>query len=150
MATVKLRITYDAEKLARNLPSIIEKLNSGMADRAKSFYRKNTLKGKDIEGNNFKKLSPITEDMRKRGLGTYKTPISHNRPLIASKKMVNSIQKVKKDTLVISGYGVYHNRERKKVPKRRWFGVHENVINNIVDNKKIKTFRKQIARAFKK
>ena len=33
---------------------------------------------------------------------------------------------------------------------RVWFGVSENVMKNILDNNKLKTFRKEIARAFNK
>ena len=146
----KLKITYNAGKLSRKLPDIIEKLSSDMTDRAHTFYKKNTDKGLDIHGDKFKELSPKTLDMRKRGLGTYTSPISHDKPLIASKNMINSIQKVKKDTLVLSGYGVGHNRKRKKIPKRQWFGMSKNVLKNIIDNKKLKTFRKQVSRAFKK
>ena len=160
MAEAKLKVTYNAAKLVKALPRIIEDLSSGMADRAKDFLRKNTLRGKDINGDNFEPLSEVTKNMRKNGFGTYKTPISHDRPLIASKKMVNSITRVFNTSdathgLELRGYGVYHNKEQVnskggRVPKREWFGVSNNVFKNIVDNKKIKLFRRQIARAFKK
>ena len=150
MAAVKIKVTYDAGKLVRRLPKILKKLTADSADRAKLFYRKNTLKGKDIYNNSFEPLRASTQKMRKKGYGTYKRPISHQRPLIASKKMVNSIEKVKKDTLRVSGYGVHHNSPNKAGITREWFGVSKNVLENIIDNKKIKTFRKQIARAFKK
>jgi hypothetical protein len=88
--------------------------------------------------------------MRQNALGTYKTPVMHDKPLIASRNMIQSIKKAKKKTLFITGYGVAHNRERKRVPKRQWFGMSEYVFENIIDNKKLKTFRKQISRAFKK
>ena len=146
MATVKLKITYDARKLAKDLPYIIEKLGSDMADRAKSFYIKNTEKGRDVFGNPLKPLSPITLEMRKKGLGTYKFPVSHARPLIASRNMINSIKRIGEHTLAIEGYGTYHTKNMNRV----WFGVSDNLINNIIDNKKLKTFRKEIARAFNK
>tara|TARA_Y100001963_G_C6506294_1_gene320089 strand:+ start:117 stop:569 length:453 start_codon:yes stop_codon:yes gene_type:complete len=150
MAAVKIKVTYNAAKLVRRLPKILEKLTSDSVDRAKLFYRKNTLKGKDIYDKPFEPLTARTKEMRIKGQGTYKRPISHQRPLIASKKMINSIEKVKKDTLRVSGYGVHHNSPNKAGITREWFGVSENVLENIIDNKKIKTFRKQIARAFKK
>ena len=153
---VKTKITYNAGKLLRALPKIFEKFNSDLSDRAKQLYIKNAKNGLDIYGEPFEELSEFTKNMRKRGLGKYKTPVSHDRPLIASGNMLNSIQKSKKSDrslLFITGYGVKHNRKRTKFPQRpegKWFGASENVINNIVDNKKIKTFRKQVSRAFKK
>ena len=39
---------------------------------------------------------------------------------------------------------------KKNTPKREWFGVSEFVLKNIIDNKKLKTFRKDISKAFKK
>ena len=147
---VKLKVTYNAGKLVRKLPNIIEKLSSDMVDRAKVFYIKNTEKGKDIFGDDFEELKPTTLKMRKGGLGTYKSPITHDKPLIASRNMIQSINKAKKKTLYITGYGVFHNRKRKKVPQRRWFGMSEYVLENILDNRKLKTFRKQISRALKK
>jgi len=147
---VKLKVTYNAGKLVRKLPNIIEKLSSDMLDRAKVFYIKNTEKGKDIFGDDFEELKPTTLEMRKGGLGTYKSPITHDKPLIASRNMIQSINKAKKKTLYITGYGVFHNRKRKKAKQRRWFGMSEYVLENILDNRKLKTFRKQISRALKK
>ena len=156
MAEVKLRVTYNAAKLVRSLPDIIEKLTSDMADKAEIFYKKNTEKGKDIYGNSFKALSKETLNMRKKGLGTYKTPISHDKPLIASRKMIRGIKRVfnieggMAHGLEIRGYGVHHVKGKGKLPKREWFGVSKNVIKNIIDNKKLKLFRRQISKAFKK
>ena len=156
MAEVKLKVTYNAAKLVRKLPDIIEQLSEHMADRARVFFIKNTEKGKDIYGNNFKPLSQKTLEMRKRGAGTYKTPISHDKPLIASRNMIQNQMKRIFDTKTMShglelrGYGVAHNRERKKVPERKWFGMSKNVLDNIIDNRKLRTFRKQVSRAFKK
>ena len=143
---VKTKITYDAGKLAKDMPYIIEKLFSDMADKAKKFYIKNTEKGKDIFDNDFKPLSPVTLEMRRKGLGTYKKPITHDKPLIASRNMINSIKRKGEHTLSIEGYGTYHTKNMNRV----WFGVSDNLINNIIDNKKLKTFRKQVSRAFKK
>ena len=132
----KIKITYNAGKLARKMPDIIEKLSSDMVDRAKVFYIKNTEKGKDIFGEPFEPLSTKTKFMRQNALGTYKTPVMHDKPLIASRNMIQSIKKAKKKTLFITGYGVFHNRKEKKVPKRQWFGMSEYVFENIIDNKK--------------
>ena len=149
--SVKIKITYDAGKLVRKMPDIIDRLSGDMADRARIFYKKNTEKGKDIFGKDFEPLSPKTLYKRRKGLGTYKTPIMHNKPLIASKKMINnqmrvfSIDKMSQG-LEIRGYGVYHTKQMNRV----WFGMSENVVKNIIDNKKLKTFRKDIRRAFKK
>jgi hypothetical protein len=149
--SVKIKITYDAGKLVRKMPDIIDRLSGDMADRARIFYKKNTEKGKDIFGNDFKPLSPKTLYMRKNGLGTYKKPIMHDKPLIASRKMINDQMRVfsideMSQGLEIRGYGVYHTKQM----NRAWFGMSENVVKNIIDNKKLKTFRKDIRRAFKK
>ena len=149
--SVKIKITYDAGKLVRKMPDIIERLSGDMADRARIFYKKNTEKGKDIFGNDFKPLSPKTLYMRKNGLGTYKKPIMHDKPLIASRKMINDQMRVfsideMSQGLEIRGYGVHHTKQM----NRAWFGMSENVVKNIIDNKKLKTFRKDIRRAFKK
>ena len=155
--SVKIKITYDAGKLVRKMPDIIDRLSGDMADRARIFYKKNTEKGKDIFGNDFKPLSPKTLYMRKKGLGTYKNPIMHDKPLIASRKMINDQMRVfsideMSQGLEIRGYGVYHYKgsTKTKLPVRKWFGMSENVVKNIIDNKKLKTFRKDIRRAFKK
>ena len=158
--SVKIKITYDAGKLVRKMPDIIERLSGDMADSARIFYKKNTEKGKDIFGNNLrdtKPLSPRTLYMRKKGLGTYKNPIMHDKPLIASRKMINDQMRVfsideMSQGLEIRGYGVYHYKgsTKTKLPVRKWFGMSENVVKNIIDNKKLKTFRKDIRRAFKK
>ena len=156
MSKVKINITYDAAKLARRFPNIVEELSEHMADRARVFFIKNTEKGKDILGKDFAPLSEQTKNMRKRGLGTYKTPISHDKPLIASRNMIQNQMKRIFDTKTMShglelrGYGVDHNKKRARVPKREWFGLSKHVIKNIIDNKKLRTFRKQISRAFKK
>ena len=151
----KIRITYDAGNLVRKLPNIIDRLSGDMADRAKVFFKKNTEKGLDIFGNKLKPLSPRTLDMRKKGLGTYKKPIMHDKPLIASRNMINNQMRVfdidkMSQGLEIRGYGVYHYKGsvKTKLPVRKWFGMSENVVKNIIDNKKLKTFRKQISRAF--
>ena len=139
MAEVKLRVTYNAAKLVRKLPDIIEELSEHMADRAKVFFIKNTEKGKDIHGKDFAPLSEQTKNMRRRGLGTYKSPISHDKPLIASRNMIQNQMKRIFDTKTVShglelrGYGVFHNIKRGKVPKREWFGLSKHVLKNIID-----------------
>ena len=158
MAGVKINITYDAAKLVRKFPDIVEELSEHMADRAKVFFIKNTEKGKDIHGKDFAPLKPVTLEMRKRGAGKYKTPIQHNKPLIASRNMIQNKMKRIFDTktmshgLEVRGYGVYHYEGNSKtnLPQRKWFGLSEHVLKNIIDNKKLRTFRKQVSRAFKK
>ena len=86
---VVLRVSYNASKLARRLPKITSKLFSDIAEKTVDFLEKNTKKGLDINGNKFEPLSDATIKMRKKGFGSYETPISHSRPLIASKKMVS-------------------------------------------------------------
>jgi len=154
---VVLRVSYNASKLARRLPKITSKLFSDIAEKTVDFLEKNTKKGLDINGNKFEPLSDATIKMRKKGFGSYETPISHSRPLIASKKMVSSIvknlnpnQEGVKQSISIKGYGVFHNVERKKVPKRQWFGMSKYVFKKVVDNKKLHLFRKQVSAAFKK
>ena len=154
---VKLKVSYNASKLARRFPKIVTKLFSDVSEKTGKFLEKNTKKGLDIHGKKFEPLSNTTIKMRNKGLGSYKAPVSHTRPLIASKKMVNSIQydlnpnrEGVKQSLSIQGYGVFHNRDRKRVPKRQWFGMSKYVFKNVVDNKKLHLFRKQISAAFKK
>lgn len=153
---VKLKVSYDAARLVRKFPRIVNKLYSDVVVETKKFLINNTKKGLDINGNKFEPLSDVTRKMRKQGLGTYKSPISHNRPLIASKKMIGGImeknlpsQENVKGSLSISGYGVFHNRDR-KVPKRQWFGMSNYVFKNVVTNKKLHLFRRQVSAAFKK
>ena len=153
--SVKIKITYDAGKLVRKMPDIIDRLSGDMADRARIFYKKNTEKGKDIFGKDFEPLSPKTLYKRRKGLGTYKKPIMHSKPLIASRKMINNQMRVfsidkMSQWLEVRGYGVYHYKGSGKNPVRKWFGMSKNVVKNIIDNKKLKTFRKDIRRAFKK
>ena len=38
---IKLNITYDAEKLEKELPRILDKLSGRMAESALKFYREN-------------------------------------------------------------------------------------------------------------
>ena len=146
---VKINVTYNAGKLVKKLPKIIEKLSSDITDRAKVFYKKNVERGKDINNDNFKPLSPKTLQMKAKKQGYYKNA-TKNKTLIATGKMINGIKKINKDTLQIKGYGVYHNFKQKNTDKREWFGVSEFVLKNIIDNKKLKTFRKDISKAFKK
>ena len=153
---VKLKVTYNAEKLVRKMPEILDTLTGQMAERARVFYIKNTEKGKDIFGDDFKELEPTTLEMRKGGLGTYKSPIMHDKPLIASRNMLqNQIKRVfstgeATQALEIRGYGVHHYKGGKNLPQRKWFGASDYVFKHLIDNKKIKTFRKQISKAFKK
>ena len=153
---VKLKVTYNAEKLVRKMPEILDTLTGQMAERARVFYIKNTEKGKDIFGDDFEELKPATLKMRKGGLGTYKSPITHDKPLIASRNMLqNQIKRVfstgeATQALEIRGYGVHHYKGGKNLPQRKWFGLSKHVLKNIIDNKKLRTFRKQVSRAFKK
>ena len=161
MWKVKVKANFSFSKLLRKMPNIFEEFNSDLGDKAEIFYKKNTEKGLDIHGKKFKSLTSFTKKQRKLGAGNYKTPIQHDKPLIASRNMINSIHKRKeKNTTILSvaWYGAEQLKERKgkfknkpfTIPKREWFGVSENVIDNIVDIKKMSLFRRRMLKAFKK
>jgi hypothetical protein len=152
---IKLNITYDAEKLEKELPRILDKLSGRMAESALKFYRKNTKKGLDYKGHKFKKLEDRTINMKRKKQGYYKKA-SKNKTLIATGNMLdNQIKTIFSTSEVaygveVRGYGAYHYTGAGNNKERKWFGASKYVFKNIMDNKKMGTFRKQIAKAFKK
>ncbi len=152
---IKLNITYNAEKLVKKLPRIIDSLSGDMSESALKFYKKNTEKGLDIYGKAFKPLEARTINMKRKKQGYYKKA-SKNKTLIATGNMLDNQMKGIFSTsevahgIEVRGYGVHHYTGAGNNKKRQWFGASKYVLKNIIDNKKLKKFRRQIGKAFKK
>ena len=143
---IKAKITYDAKKLARNMPKMINGLLKTIAIEASKESKENIDKGLNPP------LTQTTKKIRKqRG-------IAGKDPLFATGNLYNSIKlKTTKNTAKISmwRYGALHHKgfttasnsmiPRKKVPKRPWIGVKASTMQKLVKN-----FSKGISRSFRK
>lgn len=152
---VKTNITYNAAKLEKQFHKIVDKLSADLAKNAFKFIKKNTAKGKDIFGKDFAPLSPRTKRLKSKKQGYYKNA-KQNKTLIATGDMLNKKMKLIFDIdnmtngIEVRGYGTYHLKKQKNTPKREWFGASKFLLKNIIDNKKLSTFRRDISKAFKK
>ena len=101
---VKFEITYDASKLAKQMPKMIRKyLNDGITSLGKG-SKEAIKKGK------FKPISDFTKFVREEGLsGKTGTRTSSDKPLRHSGELLRSIKIRKKDKSVeFNKYGMYH------------------------------------------
>tara|TARA_Y100000310_G_scaffold202499_1_gene202717 strand:- start:1151 stop:1633 length:483 start_codon:yes stop_codon:yes gene_type:complete len=124
----RMKKTFSFKKLANKIDDIVVKDINTLGNHINKTIQKGIDKGKDIKGNSFKKLEPITValggkkildrtgEMRKTQ--TYKATSSNPKYIIEMQ----------------TKYGVYHNTgftqtDKKqwfygaKVPKREWFGI---------------------------
>ena len=101
---VSFEITYDADKLAKQMPKMIRKyLNDGITSLGKG-SKEAIKKGK------FKPISNFTKFVREEGLsGRTGVRTSSDRPLRHSGELFRSIKVKKKDKSVeFNKYGMYH------------------------------------------
>ena len=144
---IKAKVTYDAKKLARNMPKMINGLLKAIAIKAE-----HESSVKLFGGELNPPLTQTTKKIRKqRG-------IIGKKPLYATGSLFDSIElKTTKDTAKISmwKYGVLHHKgfttasnsmiPGKRVPKRPWIGVKASTMQKLAKN-----FSKGISRSFKK
>ena len=101
---VSFEITYDADKLAKQMPKMIRKyFNDSITSLGKG--SKNAIKK-----GNFKPISDFTKFVREEGLsGRTGTRTSSDKPLRHSGELFRSIKINKKDkSLEFNKYGMYH------------------------------------------
>ena len=101
---VSFEITYDADKLAKQMPKMIRKyFNDSITSLGKG--SKNAIKK-----GNFKPISDFTKFVREEGLsGRTGTRTSSDKPLRHSGELFRSIKINKRDkSLEFNKYGMYH------------------------------------------
>ena len=101
---VEFEITYDANKLAKEMPKMIRKyLNDGITSLGKGSKAA-------IKGGKFEPISDFTKFVREEGLsGKTGTRTSSDKPLRHSGELFRSIKVKKKDkSIEFNKYGMYH------------------------------------------
>ena len=144
---IETKITYDAGRLAKEMPKMIKKLLIDYTTQTGRNVKSNIFEGK-IKQN----LTETTKKIRRKR-GQKGTPA-----LFASGRLYNSI-KVKEfkttASINMNFYGALHNKgyntapnsmiPRKKVPKREFITPKKGTFNRLA-----KSFGKNIAQKFKK
>ena len=129
---IKLNITYNAEKLASELPRIIQKHMGRYARSSATGAKENIDKGVAPP------LKSSTLETRKR------KKITGTKPLFETGNLHRSIQGKNNGVLTMARYGIYHHKGD-GVPQRKFISPSEKTILKAFD-----AFRKNIRSSFKK
>ena len=139
MPKTRMKSTFSFKKLANKLDSIIVNDLNTVGNHINKAIQDGIDSGKDIKGNNFDKLAPVTVE-----LGG-KKPLNRTGNMRKTKKIPATRSK-KQFIIEMSGkskkgayYGAYHNTgfeqtnpkqwfHGAKVPKREWFGIPKSMF----------------------
>ena len=130
--SVKIKITYDAGKLSKKLPKIIQKHMGRYARSSATGAKQNIDRGVKPP------LKDSTIETRKR------KKITGTKPLYETGYLHRSIEGKSDGTFTMAKYGIYHHKGD-GVPRRKFISPSKKVILKSFD-----AFRKNIRKAFKK
>ena len=124
----RMKKTFSFKKLANKIDDIVVKDINTLGNHINKTIQKGIDKGKDIKGNSFKKLEPITVALGGKKI-LNRTGKMRKTNKIPAKKGNHSFK-----IIAPTDYGAFHNTgftqtDKKqwfygaKVPKREWFGI---------------------------
>ena len=137
---VKMKTTFDLNKLARNTDKFVVMGINKLMTMANISIEEHLTKQKDIHGKGYTPLSPTTGEMRIAKAGHYKkgggggilnyTGNMKKRKLIKAQPGANRVAKIEVTGKNKIGkiYGALHNsgginEQGREVPQREWFGL---------------------------
>tara|TARA_Y100001973_G_C5159250_1_gene312593 strand:+ start:117 stop:626 length:510 start_codon:yes stop_codon:yes gene_type:complete len=166
----KVKKDFDFQKLGRRLPGIVTFLLNQVGNRINLEIQNGIDKNKDLDGQPFEKLSPLTTKRIRALKGQGSQPLKISRNMAQTKKKPATEGSYKFVIAMNAGrgknkskvqYGAFHNQgftnspksafPNTRVPQRQWFGIPKSMqAGGKSFDKYLELFKTRIITALKK